>query len=72
MPPTDSHPAQPLHARPRFVDDEAFRCLRSGELGKFHQIVATRASVDFFFPADIAAEEIRLSLEFGTRLRKRP
>ena len=119
-----SQPPHPVLARPRFLDDEAFCCLRSGELARFHQIAATRPSLDFsgadlrgadlrqadlskvvlrncylrdtdlrgqdlshmdlsgcslfhakvsgtLFPADIPAEEIRLSLDFGTRLRKR-
>ena len=116
--------AHPSRNRPRFMDDEAFRCLRSGELGRFQQIAASRQSLDFsgadlrgadlrqadlskvvlrnsylrdadlrgqdlshmdlsgcslfhakvsgtLFPSDIPAEELRLSLEFGTRLRRR-
>ncbi|HUT23825.1 MAG TPA: pentapeptide repeat-containing protein [Sumerlaeia bacterium] len=108
--------------KPRFPDDEAFRCLRAGEIGSFHKAIAGRDAVDFsdadlrgadlrnadlskvilrgaylrdadvrgldlrhmdmagcslrnakvsgtYFPANLPPEEIRLSVEHGTRLR---
>lgn len=109
-------------AKPKFIDDEAFRSLRSGDLERFHALIAERDSVDFtdcdlrgtvmrhaeidklilrgsylrdadlrgldlrekdlegcslfhakvsgaYFPPQFSAEEIRLSVELGTRLR---
>lgn len=106
----------------RFPDDEAFRCLRAGEIDAFQRLVAERNTVDFsdadlrgvdlhaidlgkvilrgaylrdadlrgqdlrhhdmsgcslyharisgvFFPENLTADEIRLSVDFGTRLR---
>lgn len=106
----------------KVYDDEAYRCLRSGEIDRYEALVAKRDSVDFsdsdlrgadlrridptkliirgaylrdadlrgldlrahelegcslfhakvsgaFFPENLDANEIRLSLEFGTRLR---
>ena len=108
--------------RPKFLEDEAFRSLRAGELERFHAEIAGRETVDFsncdlrgtdlrgadlskvvlrgcylrdadlrgldlsrldlggcsllhakvsgtLFPLNLRAEEIRLSLEQGTRLR---
>ena len=108
--------------KPRFPDDEAFHCLRSGDLEGYHAQIADRQQVDFsnsdlratdlrnadlskvilrgaylrdadlrgldlshmdlkgcsllhakvggvLFPANLPPEEIRLSLQFGTRLR---
>jgi uncharacterized protein YjbI with pentapeptide repeats len=110
--------------RPRFLTDEAFRQVRSGDVDGYHRSIATRTEVDFsysdlrgtdlrnadltkvkltgaylrdtdlrgqdlrqhnlegcslyharisgvWFPADLSADEIRLSLEQGTRLRRR-
>lgn len=109
---------------PRFPEDEAYRALRSGDLVRYHQVIAGRSQVDFsnsdlrgadlrgvllekvvlrgsylrdadlrgldlrahdlegcslshakvsgtYFPDNLSAEELRLSLEFGTRLRHR-
>ena len=108
--------------KPRFIEDEAFKLLRSGELEAFHRLSISREEIDFsnsdlrgtdlrmadlsnvilrgsylrdadlrgidlsnndlsgcslshakvsgtLFPANLTADEIRLSLEFGTRLR---
>lgn len=108
----------------RFPDDEAYRCLRSGEIAAYHKLVAGRTEIDFansdlrgvdlrkvdpsnlilrgaylrdadlrgldlraldlegcslfhakvsgvYFPENLSPEEIRLSLETGTRLRVR-
>ncbi len=107
---------------PRLLDDEAFRCLRSGDLDGFGEHIADRQEVDFsncelkgtdfrradlskvilrgshlreadlrgvdlrhmdlegcslihakisgtYFPANLSAAEIRMSVECGTRLR---
>ncbi len=109
---------------PRFLEDEAYRSLRSGDIETFHREIAERDSVDFsnvdfrgadlrgadlqkvnlrgaylrdadlkgldlrnvdlegcsllhakvggtYFPSDLSADEIRLSLDHGTRLRYR-
>src|SRR5690349_7572147 len=106
----------------RAIDDEAYRCLRSGEVDKYLAMVASRESVDLssadlrgadlrridpakvilrgaylrdadlrgldlraldlegcsifhakvsgvYFPLNLSSEEIRLSLDHGTRLR---
>ena len=111
-------------ATPQFLDDEAFKCLRAGELDRYRQLVAGRSEIDLrgadlrgtdfrhvdlgkvkltgaylrdadlrgkdlrhldlegcslrnariggtFFPDALTAEEIRLSVEHGTRLRVR-
>lgn len=111
--------------RPRFLDDEAFRCLRAGDLAGFHQAIADRSNVDLsgsdlrsadlrradlskvvlrgaylkdadlrgldlrhldlegcslhnakiggvFFPDNLPAAEILLSVQLGTRLRPQP
>jgi uncharacterized protein YjbI with pentapeptide repeats len=116
---------KPTTRKPRFIDDEAYRCLRSGNLTGYHQQIAGRETVDFsdsdlrgtdlrgadlrkvslrgcylrdadlrgldlthmdlsgcslhnakisgtFFPDNLDADEIRLSIDFGTRLRNRP
>jgi len=108
--------------RPQFLDDEAFRCLRSGDYRAFNELAKKRQVIDLsncdlrttdfryvdlsnvvlrgsylrdadlrgvdlyhldlsgcslhnakisgtYFPPNITAEEIRLSHEFGTRLR---
>ena len=107
---------------PKFLDDDAFKLLRSGDLEGFHSAIAQREIVDFshtdfrgidlrgadlrkvilrgcylrdtdlrgqnlrhhdldgcsffhakisgvWFPENLSAEEIRLTLEYGTRLR---
>jgi uncharacterized protein YjbI with pentapeptide repeats len=109
-------------AQPKFINDDAFRALRAGEIDAFHRMVSGRASVEFsdgdlravdfrkvdltkvslrgaylkladlrgcdlrhmdlegcslhqakvggaFFPDNVSAEEIRLSLQEGTRIR---
>jgi uncharacterized protein YjbI with pentapeptide repeats len=109
----------------RFPDDEAYRCLRAGEIDAYHKQVATRQQVDFsnsdlrgvdlrkvevgkliirgsylrdadlrgldlrqmdlegcslfhakisgvYFPRNISPEEIRMSVDYGTRLRTNP
>lgn len=111
------------NASPRFPDDEAYRCLRAGEIEKYHELAVARPEVDFsnsdlrgvdlrqidadrlilrgaylrdadlrgldlrqvdlegcslyhakisgvYFPQGFSADEIRLSVDFGTRLRK--
>ena len=117
-----ANPGSRSATKPRFLEDEAFRALRNGDLEEFHRLVATRDEVDFsdsdlrgvdfrgvdlrkvilrgsylrdadlrgidlsahdltacslshakvsgtLFSNDLAPEEIRLSLEHGTRLR---
>ena len=107
---------------PRFLDDEAFKALRVGELREFHAAIANRKKVDFsgtdlrgtdfrnadlskvilrdaylrdadfrgcdlrhmdldgvsmhnakisgtYFPKNVPAHEIRMSLRHGTRIR---
>ena len=109
-------------AKPKFIDNEAFRSLREGDLDRYHKLIAESESVDLsncdlrgtvmrhadvdklilrgcylrdadsrgldlrekdlegcsllhakvsgtYFPAHISAEEIRLSVEQGIRLR---
>ena len=109
-------------AKLRFLDDEAYRSLRSGELDVYHKLVANRPEVNFsnadlrgvdlrkvdagklvlrgsylrdadlrgldlrqldlegcslfhakvsgaYFPAEVLPEELRMSLDYGTRLR---
>jgi uncharacterized protein YjbI with pentapeptide repeats len=109
--------------RPRFINDEAYRQLRSGDIEGFHKSIVSQAEVDFtgsdlrgtdlrnadlskvkiagcylrdadlrgkdlrqhelegcslfnarisgtWFPSAFSAEEIRLSIEHGTRLRR--
>ena len=106
----------------KFPDDEAYRCLRSGEIETYQRLVADRPKVDFtdadlrgvdlrrvdakklvlrgtylrdadlrgldlrgmdlegcsifhakvsgtYFPENLSAAELRMSLEMGTRLR---
>jgi uncharacterized protein YjbI with pentapeptide repeats len=115
-------PANNVNVSLRFPDDEAYRCLRSGEIDAFHKLVADRNEVDFsnsdlrgiglrkvdiskliirgsylrdadlrgldlrqtdlegcslchakvggvYFPKNLSPEEIRMSIEHGTRLR---
>lgn len=45
-------------SRPKFVDDEAFRCLRSGNLAGFESAVAKRDAVDFS-DADLRSTDLR-------------
>lgn len=45
-------------ARPKFVDDEAFRCLRSGDVAGFERAVGNRASVDFS-DSDLRSADLR-------------
>ena len=116
----DKKPGVPK--RPRFLDDMAFRCLRTGDIDGFHKAIEGRDEVDFsncdllgtdvrnadlskvilrgaylkdtdlrgqnlrhmdlegcsmyrakingcFLPNNLSVEEVRLSLEFGSRLR---
>jgi hypothetical protein len=109
-------------ARPKFLDDEAFKSLRSGEKEEFNNLVKNKEKIDFtdcdlratdfrdvdlsnvvlkgaylrdanlrgqdlrqhdlegcsifhahisgvFWPRNLSAEEIRLSLDHGTRMR---
>lgn len=111
-------------ASPRFLDDSAFRSLRTGDLDAFHRAIESRATVDFsgadlrgtdfrkvdlrkvvlrdaylrdadlrgcdlrhmdmsgaslrnasisgaYFPANLSADEIQLSVAHGTRMRPR-
>jgi len=108
--------------QPKFINDDAFRALRSGDVDAFHRMIASRSTVDFsdgdlraadlrkadlskvvlrgaylkladlrgcdlrhldlegcslhqakiggaYFPANVSAEEIRLSVQEGTRVR---
>lgn len=34
-------------AKPRFIDDEAFRCLRSGDLPGYHRAIERHSKIDF-------------------------
>lgn len=45
-------------SRPKFVDDEAFRCLRSGNLAGFDNAVTQRDVVDFS-DADLRSTDLR-------------
>ena len=42
----------------RFIDDEAFRCLRSGDAATFHRLVERRSVVDFT-DADLRGTDFR-------------
>ncbi|MDZ4783018.1 MAG: pentapeptide repeat-containing protein [Planctomycetia bacterium] len=108
--------------QPKFINDDAFRALRAGDVDAFHRMTAGRATIDFtegdlraadlrkadlskvilrgaylkladlrgcdlrhmdlegcslhqakiggtYFPLNVAAEEIRLSVQEGTRIR---
>jgi hypothetical protein len=44
--------------KPRFPDDEAFRCLRSGEIDRFHLLILGREQIDFS-GADLRGVDLR-------------
>lgn len=45
-------------AKPRFLNDEAFKCLRVGEIDQFHRIIESRSLVDFS-GADLRGTDFR-------------
>jgi uncharacterized protein YjbI with pentapeptide repeats len=44
--------------RPKFIDDDVFRCLRAGELDRFHHLIERRDVVDFS-DADLRGTDVR-------------